>query len=169
MGASERDRAEILARLSVNHPGLGTSHFKATSPYDAGYNCMAHAGGETKRWWDPCAYAGLYWPGGPQSDDLEGWSAGYSQLGYRRCESPELEPGIEKIAFYCDEHGSPTHVARQLESGHWTSKIGKSEDIEHDLAGLEGKKYGTVAFVMQRTRKAQHVLDLESAPAPAVE
>ncbi|MCI0637958.1 MAG: hypothetical protein L0Y72_23715 [Gemmataceae bacterium] len=40
----------------------------------------------------------------------------------------------------------PTHAARQLPTGRWSSKLGPSEDIEHDLHALEGEIYGTIAL-----------------------
>jgi hypothetical protein len=46
--------------------------------------------------------------------------------------------------------GKPTHVAGQLVTGRWTSKLGESEDIEHGLRDLEGDVYGVVVLVMQR-------------------
>jgi hypothetical protein len=72
-----------------------------------------------------------------------------------------LEPGLEKIAIFA-KGGRPTHAARQLGSGRWTSKLGRAEDIEHDLRALEGEAYGAVAFFLQRPRatgraNGQHV------------
>ena len=61
------------------------------------------------------------------------------------------DQGIEKLVLYADEHGEPIHVARQLPSGAWTSKLGASEDIEHRvLAALEGTLYGKVARLLRR-------------------
>jgi hypothetical protein len=34
----------------------------------------------------------------------------------------------------------------------WSSKLGRREDIEHVLKGLEGDTYGTVALLMKRSR-----------------
>jgi hypothetical protein len=53
-----------------------------------------------------------------------------------------------------DAQGSPTHAARQLDNGRWTSKLGELEDIEHSLRDLEGAAYGTVVQVMKRPRPA---------------
>ena len=44
------------------------------------------------------------------------------------------------------------HVARQLESGLWTSKLGLSVDISHSLHDLEGDTYGEVAALLCRAR-----------------
>jgi hypothetical protein len=149
MGDAEQNHL-IRKQLSINHPNLATEHFRATSPADKGYNCLAWAAHDTRRIWHPSAYAGLHWPGEPQPDTLEGWVAGYAELGFQRCESSEWEPGIEKLAIYGDETG-PSHVARQLPNGLWTSKMGKLEDIEHTLQGLSGGKYGHVQVILQRS------------------
>ena len=67
----------------------------------------------------------------------------------------DLEPGYEKVCIYTSDDGSPQHVARQLASGTWTSKIGSLEDIEHStVAALEGKEYGTAKVIMKRKRVA---------------
>ena len=66
----------------------------------------------------------------------------------------DLEPGVEKVAIYADEHGEPQHAARQLPSGNWTSKIGSLEDIEHNtLRAVEGPMSGTVARILKRLRQ----------------
>src|SRR6266566_3667632 len=35
------------------------------------------------------------------------------------------------LAVYADETDTPTHMARQLPTGYWTSKLGELEDIQH--------------------------------------
>jgi hypothetical protein len=70
--------------------------------------------------------------------------------GYTKCDSPALEPGFEKLAIYGDRLGF-THVAKQLPTGVWTSKLGAWEDIEHNNPeALEGKSYGRVKAVIRR-------------------
>jgi len=65
----------------------------------------------------------------------------------------DLKPGIEKVAIYVTDDGSPEHVARQLESGDWTSKIGSREDIRHaDLDALRCADYGRPQVVLKRKR-----------------
>ena len=69
------------------------------------------------------------------------------------CEDGNLEPGYEKVAIYAMD-GEPTHAARQLQNGWWTSKLGKYEDIDHDsleeLQGYGFGDYGRVAVFMAR-------------------
>jgi hypothetical protein len=77
----------------------------------------------------------------------------FRSLGYQECENGGLEEGYEKVALY----GSTliyTHAARQLPNGKWTSKLGRSEDIEHDEPDvLAGGIYGEVHEFMRRPRR----------------
>ena len=71
-------------------------------------------------------------------------------------------------ALYTDAQGTPTHAARQLESGDWTSKLGKSVDIRHStLAALGGEMYGRVAFLLRRPRELRHATARFETPAEA--
>jgi hypothetical protein len=60
-----------------------------------------------------------------------------------------LESRIKKIAIYVDSYNKPTHAARQLRDGTWTSKIGADIDIQHNtLEVLEGPLYGKADIIM---------------------
>jgi hypothetical protein len=81
----------------------------------------------------------------------------YSGLGYELCDSQEQEAGFSKVAIYLGAHGKPTHAARLLDSGVWTSKLGRSQDVEHDaiedVAALGADStyhYGVVGAVLKR-------------------
>ena len=91
-----------------------------SSPIDVGYNCVAWAMDRTDRWWQP-AHPFAYWP----SVDMETSFAAYLRMfegeGYSACYSAAVEPGYSKIAIYVDQMGGFLHVARQLETGRWTS------------------------------------------------
>jgi hypothetical protein len=67
------------------------------------------------------------------------------------CDSSDLEPGLEKVAIYL-ANGLPTHAARQLADGAWTSKCGRLEDIRHTLDGVAGDVYGQPAVFLARPR-----------------
>ena len=103
--------------------------------------------------------AGHYWPiASPQRATLEVVRAAFEHEGFEACEDGELVHGVEKIALFADER-TWTHVARQLESGRWTSKLGSDCDIEHELEALEGfddspdaYRYGRVVGFMSRPR-----------------
>ncbi|MFM5979047.1 MAG: hypothetical protein ACKO9I_00565, partial [Sphaerospermopsis kisseleviana] len=76
----------------------------------------------------------------------------FKTIGYEICENDVLETGFQKIAIYANSNKIPTHIARQLPDGKWTSKLGQDEDIEHNnLQGLTGNPgYGEVAFLMKK-------------------
>ena len=79
----------------------------------------------------------------------------FEQLGYQECATDELEPGFEKVALFVNVDNLPTHAARQLPNGSWTSKLGRWQDIEHQsLNNLAGSPpmYGNVAILLCRSR-----------------
>jgi hypothetical protein len=75
--------------------------------------------------------------------------AAFATKGYAVCDGPEPEPGYEKIALY-EKAGVPTHAARQLPDGRWTSKLGSAHDIAHSLDALTGTVYGAPAMFLRR-------------------
>lgn len=148
----------------VAFPHLAKDDHEETSPQDHSYNCIAFAAGDTKRWWEPVQLrpGGLlppgpkpHWPiGVPRVSTIEAYVAAYQTEGYKVCDVGELEEGFEKVAIY--QLGErPTHAARQLPNVHWTSKLGKAEDIRHaTLHALEDSEYGSPAVFMRRERSA---------------
>lgn len=132
-------------------PRLGPSGYTITSPASVGYNCIAWAAGDEQRWWWPDKMATGYWPSNaPREETLEAFVHALKTIGYTACESEAIEPEMEKVAIYCLPGGKPTHVARQLPNGKWTSKLGKLEDIEHTLDGLVSSDYGSVGQYLKR-------------------
>jgi hypothetical protein len=85
----------------------------------------------------------------PRDERIDSFIEAFKTLGYEICENG-LEVGFEKIAIY-SLNGQPTHAARQLENGNWTSKLGRLEDIEHySTRAVEDFKYGRVVVFMKR-------------------
>lgn len=77
--------------------------------------------------------------------------------GYARCDDGAPENGWEKVALYVLPSDKPKHMARQLENGGWTSKLGQGHDIvHHALDGLNSVKYGTARYFMRRRRDGGH-------------
>jgi hypothetical protein len=138
--------------LEALFPGLLESTYWVTSPRDADYNCVAWAAGDPHQWWWPGSDpAREYWPPGVAREVTQrAFQEAFASLGYELCAGEEPEAGMEKVALFADAHGKPTHAARQLSSGHWSSKLGKAEDIEHALRALEGELYGSVVLLMRR-------------------
>jgi hypothetical protein len=96
------------------------------------YNCIAWAAEENDRVWWPDSLNIGYWPDGvAREETLDAFIAAYATLEYEPCADGVLEPGFQKIVIY-SHSGKPTHAARQLPSGLWTSKLGRWFDIEHD-------------------------------------
>ena len=124
--------------------------FRVTSPPSRRYNCIAWAAGVSNDWWWPRPR--VYWPPGAlREPTLSAFIAAFAVLGYETCDDGALEEGVEKVAIYALQNGLPTHMARQLPSGRWTSKLGEAEDIEHaSPAELEGVEYGAVVGYMRR-------------------
>ena len=151
-------------------PGLESADYQITSSADPDYNCIAWALGETDRWWSPSPQSRDYWPDQlPRGDSVETVARAFALAGFERCDTPDLEPGVEKIALFADE-GRFLHVARQLASGGWTSKIGKNCDIEHDLNALTSRRspfpsyrYGEVVGFMQRPLRQDALETADSA------
>ena len=124
-----------------------------TSPQDDSYNCIAWAGGDTERWWWPGDFPtdATHWPIPSADETVEGFVEAFRSLGYETCDDGFLEKGFEKVALYADTDGLPTHMARQLSSGKWTSKMGELEDIEHPTSEeLCGDSYGVITRYMKR-------------------
>ncbi|MGL4552179.1 MAG: DUF7689 domain-containing protein, partial [Gemmataceae bacterium] len=105
---------------------------------------------ESDRWWWPDPMGAAYWPPGvPREETLPASLAAFATLGYAPASNHDPEPDIGKVAVYA-RSGLPTHAARQLPGGRWTSKLGQAEDIEHALADLVGAVYGDVAVLLAR-------------------
>ena len=162
--------ANILAeqaeqRIKQVFENLKDGEFEITSPFDAKYNCIAHAAEDDSRWWwavdTKTAGNDVFWFNNiPSQATLENFILAFQKLGYQPCKNAETEEGFEKVAIYVstkDEthapKGTPTHIARQLPNGKWTSKLGQDVDISHStLNNLEGNLYGIVKEILKRPK-----------------
>jgi hypothetical protein len=138
--------------LEERFPRLARGGFLYTSPADKRYNCIAWAAGDLGKWWWPASeHEQAFWPAGvAREETLLAFREAFATLGYFPCDGEELVPGFEKIALFADDQGTPSHAARQLPQGCWTSKIGELEDIEHALHDLEGTAHGSVVLILKR-------------------
>jgi hypothetical protein len=138
----------MIAGLSRDFPQLSRSTRPASPPTPT-YNCIAWALGIDDRWWWP-QNADAYWPPAcPEEVTIIAFQAAFAVCGFEPCENGRLKNGYEKIALYA-KGDLPTHAARQLRSGRWSSKCGQNVDIEHKLRELEGEKYGQVVMYFRR-------------------
>ena len=145
-------------RSTIRHqfPNLAES-FQVTSDRSLSYNCIAWAAEDTARWWWPTGSS--YWPCVvSRAETLDSFVSAFATLGYAPCADGDIEPGVQKVAIFLSQ-GMPTHMARQLSSGSWTSKLGKSWDIEHAAASevngeLNGELYGGVFQYLSKSQVA---------------
>ena len=131
-------------------PNLSISGYEITGDASDEYNCIAWALGVTAPWWghqDP----GDYWPPTlPRNQEIGTLMQLFASEGFSLCDDDAPEPGYQKIALYAFV-GQFAHVARQLEDGRWTSKLGNREVITHPLlSSLAESFYGNVHCIMRR-------------------
>ena len=167
---------QTLRHLEQTFPKLSAAGYDPTSaatgsyPVPRAYNCISWAASDPRNclWWWPSAY----WP--PWVRHPEATVACFIKtfrwLGYGVCSDSRREFAYEKVALYgihnslqfvglpkADElhNWKPTHMARQLPDGTWSSKIGGYEDITHfTLDALETyghpRSYGCAVIFMKR-------------------
>jgi hypothetical protein len=146
----------MVTEIEIIFPALQGGKYKVTSPSSRDDNCTAWAAGDNSRWWwpdpDPQSEA-VYWPEGvDRLETLAAFVAAFATLGYAPCPGETVEPGFDEVALFANASGVPTHAARQLTTGLWTSKLGMLEDIEHALYDISGALYGTpVVFLTRAT------------------
>ena len=136
----------------VSFPHAEDEGCDETSPKTRVYNCIAHAAGDSKRFWWP--HPDAYWPKDiPLKTTVYAFLKLYRSLGYETCDDAKLEVGNEKVAIYALNY-VVQHAALQLQNGHWTSKIGANIDVEHDtLKALDGPLYGSPVKFLKRPIK----------------
>jgi hypothetical protein len=133
-------------------PRLIADNYRETSPVSWDYNCIAWAAEITDTWWWPAP--GRYWPTNiPREETLAAFLALFGSLGYAPGATRDIQPNLRKVAIYATGD-SPTHAARQLADGWWTSKLGPHVDIEHQTPdAIRGGLYGEVVAVLSRIER----------------
>ena len=153
---------EVIENIKSIFPKLADDFgYDVSSPDDENYNCIAWAYNYKDRWMWPggeeCkTLDGFhYWPDGVKDEtDVDAFIDAFKLQGYEVCNSWEHEDGYRKIALYVKE-GKCTHASRELVGsentcGKWSSKLGKSNDIEHGTPyTIEGDIYGEVYCFMK--------------------
>jgi len=135
-------------------PALKSFGYIISSPATIEYNCIAWAAGDNETWWWPDPFKQYYWPSETiREESIDAFVKAFELLGYTICPDAEYEKGYEKVAIYSKPDGKPTHAARQIDSEKWTSKIGKLEDIEHDINSLSGSIYGEPVVFLKRLKE----------------
>lgn len=133
-------------------PRLNGAH-RITSLCTDRYNCFAFVVGDKKRWWWPDACS--YWPQSARRDEsVASFVEVLGLYGFEACPNGVFERGVEKVAIFA-ENGNTQHVAIQRtdRNGRWLSKLGRLQDIEHDLDALDEADYGKVVCFMKHRRR----------------
>lgn len=132
-------------------PNLTAHNHRIAGPPTPRYNCIAWAAGDDRENWWPAGRG--YWPPGVSRQlTVPAFVAAFALLGYAPCRDAAMEPEFEKVALYA-KAGVPTHAARQMPDGRWSSKLGPAELIEHDAPDdVSGPAYGAPVEYLRRPR-----------------
>ncbi len=138
--------------INAAFPKILAEGYRVTSPKTNQYNCIAWAIEIDSKWFWPDQMGQFYWPSDiPREATLQNFELLYKKYGYEVCDNSLAENGYLKIIVYVDSLGKPTHASRQLLTGKWTSKLGQSQDIEHNTPdALFGDAYGNIGLVMKK-------------------
>ena len=128
-----------------------------SSETSTAYNCMPGL-------WEPHSPGSIaedqgHWPVGlPHDRAPETLRTLFQREGFVDCENGDLDPNSVKIALYQAQESDGsyrwTHVARQLKTGLWTSKLGSSYEATHrNPEDLDGRLYGAVFAYMAKPRR----------------
>jgi hypothetical protein len=140
-------------KKSSRFPNLQKTSHEVTSDADASYNCVSYAYGITNRKLWPGFTPDYFWPRNfPQTETVETLKKLFETVGYSDAENGTFIEGFEKVAIYADSKGKPTHAARQIGHGKWSSKLGNWFDIEHTENGVSGGDYGKIVAFMVRKK-----------------
>ena len=134
-------------------PNLNPNNCRITSGATPRYNCIAWVVGDICKVWWPIGFS--HWPLDiPKEDTIDAFLDMFIRLGYEKCNDGSLEVGCEKIVLYAKSVAGalkPTHAAKQLADGWWTSKLGSAQDIEHEKPeDLCGPVYGSHMLFLRR-------------------
>jgi hypothetical protein len=144
--------------LEAKFPKLRADGAKKTSDPDSQYNCIAwSAKRDKKHWWQPVKEEPWdYWPPDCPDDeqDFQTFVALFEKMGFKKCVGAQFEFFYKRVALFSTPGWGFSHVCDQLNSGAWTSKLAKDEDIQHNsLECLEGSltnEYGEVKQILKK-------------------
>ncbi len=132
------------SQVEVGFPKLRLTTWEISSEPDTQYNCIAWAAGDDSRFWWPAQR--YFWPLGVKRElSITAFDELFRSLGFKECPDPgDGTESVQRLALFA-RGTEPTHAARQLINGRWTSKLGKFVDIvHHRVQDLEGHAYGLV-------------------------
>jgi hypothetical protein len=135
-----------------NFPHLRNGGYEETSAQTCLYNCIGWAAGDLENWWWPSQDS--FWPLDSVDDEsVENFEKAFNvALDYQVCENGDLEEGFEKVAIFARDR-RVKHMARQIQTGVWSSKLGRGWDITHHAVdGVNCDVYGEPVSYMRRPR-----------------
>lgn len=136
--------------LEKDFPNSKNEPFIKTSEVTPLYNYIAWAADDCFKWYEPDPFGIYYWPPNiPREYTIGAYIKVYESLGYIRCTNGNLKSGEQKIAIFAKDN-FPTHAAKQLQDGSWSSKLGKNIDVSHTLNAIEHGHYGLVVQFLVR-------------------
>lgn len=146
-----QDWPPIEEWIRMNFPRLRNGEYEETSELTCLYNCIAWAAEDQERWWWPSEDS--FWPVEIEDDSIRSFHNAFrTARNYEPCDHGDHEEHFQKVAIYAIGD-RVKHMARQLDSGIWTSKLGHGWDItHHTLEGVNCVQYGEVAGFMRRPR-----------------
>ena len=117
------------------------------------YNCVAFAFEIDDRWWWPDKMLTCYWPSEVDREEtVDAFLAAFETLGFVPTRQTQYSPMSPRIALFCKD-GRPVHVCREVGADRWVSKLGRAEDVEHDLGGLPAEcGYGSLHTILAKER-----------------
>lgn len=132
-------------------PNSEKEPFLITSPETKTYNCLGWALGDAEQWWE--ADEDSHWlPDLPENDHISTIVLLFQKFDFEICTESSFEMGFQKIALFSLDSIVCTYVARQLDNGFWTSKLGVSYDVQHSLPAIEGGMYGNVYAFLKKEK-----------------
>ncbi len=135
-------------------PNSSIEPFEVTSPYTPEYNCIAWAFSDNTKWYWPDPSNIYYWPDNvPREINIDAFIKLFQSIDYVVCDNNDLEDKYDKIVIFADNSNIPTHAARQLDNGYWTSKLGRDIDVQHTIKSIEEGAYGMAKIFMKRLKK----------------
>jgi hypothetical protein len=145
-------------------PHLRDSEHTITSAPDDEYNCVAWLERDFKHFWAPKHYWPHPLPRPDNDQDLDCFLTLFEQWGYEHCDDPDYESGWLKIAIFAEDRRF-YHVAKQLRTGAWSSKVGVGHDLRHvSLDALSDSvffNYTRASLFMKRADDGSDPMELE--------
>ena len=140
-----------MPTLQDDFPDLTQENHHPTSPITSDYNCIAWAATQDDSWWWPLPVGMGYWPQNvTRAETIDAFVEAFATIGFVPCANSMPEENVVKLAIYT-LNNVPTHMARQLSDGTWTSKLGHNIDINHfTLDALSGPAYGAATHFLSR-------------------